>query len=139
IKCIGCLELRARSIGKSVLKDRGDSLYRRDYMLDISDYRWTGGHDFQLGKLDPGDTADFKEKKYAEDHLESNIRKMIDLQARLYAVNSYAILAIFQAMDTAGKDGAISHVMSGLNPQATQVHSFKEPSMEELNHDYLWR
>jgi PPK2 family polyphosphate:nucleotide phosphotransferase len=64
---------------------------------------------------------------------------MINLQDKLYAENKYSLLIIFQAMDAAGKDGTIKHVMSGLNPQGTQVNSFKQPSLEELNHDYLWR
>ena len=64
---------------------------------------------------------------------------MAELQDMLYAQDRYSLLVIFQAMDTAGKDGAIKHVMSGLNPQGTSVHSFKQPSAEELNHDYLWR
>jgi PPK2 family polyphosphate:nucleotide phosphotransferase len=67
------------------------------------------------------------------------MQKMDELQAKLYAQDDYSILIIFQAMDTAGKDGAIKHVMSGLNPEGTEVWSFKVPSVEELNHDYLWR
>ncbi len=78
-------------------------------------------------------------KKDANKHLSENIEKMKELQDMLYAHNQYSILLIFQAMDTAGKDGAIKHVMSGLNPQGTQVRSFKAPTDEELNHDYLWR
>ena len=78
-------------------------------------------------------------KKEARKLLTENIKKMKELQAKLYAHNRYSILLIFQAMDTAGKDGAIKHVMSGLNPQGTQVRSFKVPTDEELNHDYLWR
>jgi PPK2 family polyphosphate:nucleotide phosphotransferase len=88
----------------------------------------------------PTDITDgYTSKEEAADDLENNIKKMIDLQARLYAENKYSLLLIFQAMDAAGKDGTIKHVMSGLNPQGTQVYSFKQPSAEELNHDYLWR
>lgn len=107
--------------------------------MNISRYSVKGSRGFNLEKLDPGDTADFKRKEDAQENLDKNIKAMVELQERLYAANSYALLIIIQAMDTAGKDGAIKHVMSGLNPQGTQVHSFKEPSAEELNHDYLWR
>lgn len=84
-------------------------------------------------------TGDFKSKEEAEEELKKNIEKMAMLQDKLYAHDKYALLIIFQAMDAAGKDGAIKHVMSGLNPQGTQVFSFKQPSAEELDHDYLWR
>ena len=71
--------------------------------------------------------------------LEKNVKKMEELQDKLYAQDKHSLLIIFQAMDAAGKDGAVKHVMSGLNPQGTQVFSFKQPSAEELNHDYMWR
>lgn len=79
------------------------------------------------------------DKKKCKEILASNIAEMTEIQGRLYADNKWSILIILQAMDTAGKDGAIKHVMSGFNPQGTQVHSFKQPSSEELDHDYLWR
>jgi PPK2 family polyphosphate:nucleotide phosphotransferase len=84
-------------------------------------------------------TGDYKDKKAAEADLQKNIEKLAALQDVLYADNKHALLIIFQAMDAAGKDGAIKHVMSGLNPQGCQVFSFKQPSTEELDHDYLWR
>jgi PPK2 family polyphosphate:nucleotide phosphotransferase len=84
-------------------------------------------------------TNGIKSKKNALKRLKKNILEMEDLAGMLYAQDKYSLLIIFQAMDAAGKDGAIKHVMSGLNPQGTQVHSFKAPSMEELDHDYLWR
>ena len=84
-------------------------------------------------------TGQYKSKKEAKEKLKLNIKKMQKLQATLYAANKYSVLLIFQAMDAAGKDSTIKHVMSGLNPQGTDVHSFKQPSSEELNHDYLWR
>lgn len=88
----------------------------------------------------PTDTKDLSlSKKEAEDLLHEGIQKMTVYQDKLYAYDKYAMLIVFQAMDAAGKDGAIKHVMSGLNPQATQVYSFKQPSAEELDHDYLWR
>ncbi len=78
-------------------------------------------------------------KKEGKKLLKKNIKKLFELQSKLYAFDKYAMLLIFQGMDAAGKDGAIKHVMSGLNPQGVQVFSFKQPSAEELDHDYLWR
>jgi PPK2 family polyphosphate:nucleotide phosphotransferase len=107
--------------------------------MDISKFRIESGSHFKLSGIDPGDTGKFNSKDEAEKLLTENIEQMAELQEILYAQNKYAMLIIFQAMDTAGKDGAIKHVMVGLNPQSTHVHSFKQPSTEELDHDYLWR
>jgi PPK2 family polyphosphate:nucleotide phosphotransferase len=107
--------------------------------MDISKYKIGPQSDLKLSKIKTSDTGQFGEKDEAEKHLEENIQRMAGLQSKLYAQNKYAFLFIIQAMDTAGKDGTIKHVMSGLNPQSTQVHSFKQPSPEELDHDYLWR
>lgn len=97
-------------------------------------------HKISLRKdYDPGFTAGFKDKKDARKKLERNIAELAEYQDILYAQDTYALLLIFQAMDAAGKDGAIKHVMSGVNPQGCQVYSFKSPSAEELDHDYLWR
>ena len=84
-------------------------------------------------------TGDYVDKKKAVENLQSNVARLAELQDVLYAENKHALLIIFQAMDAAGKDGAIKHVMSGLNPQGCEVTSFKQPSAEELDHDYLWR
>ncbi len=84
-------------------------------------------------------TAGFKDKDAAKQELEENVKRLAQLQDVLYAQNIHALLIIFQAMDAAGKDGAIEHVMSGVNPQGCHVVSFKAPSDEELDHDYLWR
>jgi PPK2 family polyphosphate:nucleotide phosphotransferase len=84
-------------------------------------------------------TGDYRGKEEAKADLEKNIERLAELQDVLYAQNVHALLIIFQAMDAAGKDGAIKHVMSGLNPQGVQVYSFKQPSTEELDHDFLWR
>ena len=92
-----------------------------------------------LDDYDPGFTAGFKNKKAAGKKLEANIAELAEYQDILYAQDNYALLILFQAMDAAGKDGAIKHVMSGINPQGCQVYSFKTPSAEELDHDYLWR
>ena len=98
------------------------------------------GHKISLRKdYDPEFTAGFKDKKDARKKLEKNIAELAEYQDILYAQDTYALLLIFQAMDAAGKDGAIKHVMSGVNPQGCQVYSFKSPSAEELDHDYLWR
>lgn len=89
--------------------------------------------------FNPADTADYKKKQDANGKLEHDIEQLAQFQDILYAQNTYALLLIFQAMDAAGKDSTIKHVMSGVNPQGCQVFSFKAPSTEELDHDYLWR
>lgn len=85
------------------------------------------------------DTGEYESKKDAKKDFKKNIKKMRDLQNMFYAFDKYSMLLVFQAMDAAGKDGTIKHVMSGLNPQGTQVFSFKQPSSEELDHGFLWR
>jgi len=102
-------------------------------------YRVEDGKEFRLKDFDPGDTGKLHSKEHARELLEKGIALMSELQDKLYAQDRLALLLIFQAMDAAGKDGAIKHVMSGVNPQGCQVYSFKTPSSEELNHDYLWR
>jgi PPK2 family polyphosphate:nucleotide phosphotransferase len=91
--------------------------------------------------VDPGDTLGLKseDKPRAKEALAQGVEALADLQDKLYAQDKWAVLLIFQAMDAAGKDGAIKHVMSGINPQGCQVFSFKAPSAEDLDHDYLWR
>ena len=88
---------------------------------------------------DPGFTGGFEDKAGALEHVAANAQRLSEYQDRLYAQDTYSLLIIFQAMDAAGKDGAIRHVMSGVNPQGCHVTSFKSPSTEELDHDYLWR
>jgi PPK2 family polyphosphate:nucleotide phosphotransferase len=97
------------------------------------------GGGFRLADRHPGDTGEYRDKEEARKKLEEDIRTLSELQDVLYAQNSHGILLIFQAMDAAGKDSAIKHVMSGVNPQGCQVTSFKAPSAEELDHDFLWR
>ena len=105
-----------------------------------SRYRIESGDKFRLRDFDPADTADLDiDKKDAKDLLAGDVKRLSDLQERLYAEDRWSLLLIFQAMDAAGKDSAIEHVMSGVNPQGCQVHSFKAPSPEELDHDFLWR
>ena len=102
-------------------------------------YRVDNGKKFRLKEFAPDDTSGVKSRKQAEKVLPLGIERMVDLQDKLYAQDRWAILLIFQAMDAAGKDGVIKHVMSGVNPQGCQVYSFKQPSAEELDHDFLWR
>ncbi len=106
-----------------------------------SPYRVTDGKNFRLAKIDPDDIGDLKakDKPRAREALQTGVAALAELQDRLYAQDRWAILLLFQAMDAAGKDGVIKHVMSGINPQGCQVASFKTPSAEELDHDYLWR
>jgi PPK2 family polyphosphate:nucleotide phosphotransferase len=95
---------------------------------------------FRLADFDPADTCGLDvEKDEAKAMLADGVERLAALQEKLYAQDRWAVLAVFQAMDAAGKDGAIKHVMSGVNPQGVQVHSFKAPSHEELDHDFLWR
>jgi PPK2 family polyphosphate:nucleotide phosphotransferase len=102
-------------------------------------YRIDDGKHFRLKDFDPADTADWKSEDDAKHQLRKDIARMADLQARLYAQNNWSVLVILQAMDAAGKDGTIKHVMSGVNPEGCEVHSFKAPSQTELQHDFLWR
>jgi len=104
-------------------------------------FRIGNGDGFHLDQVNPSDTLhlDRHDKKAAEAVLAEGVALLADLQDRLYASNRYALLLIFQAMDAAGKDGTIKHVMSGVNPQGCQVFAFKAPSAVDLDHDYLWR
>jgi len=103
------------------------------------DYCVKKGKHFRLDDFDPGDTGKIKSEKEAGCLLAQGVKLMSDLQAKLYAQEQWSLLLIFQAMDAAGKDGTIKHVMSGINPQGCQVTSFKAPSSFELSHDFLWR
>jgi len=102
-------------------------------------YCVTKGSRFRLKDFDPGDTNGVKSKKHAEKLLEQSSAMASQMQEKLYAQDRLALLLIFQGMDAAGKDGAIKHVMTGVNPQGCDVHAFKAPSHEELDHDFLWR
>ena len=96
------------------------------------------GRQYSVSDFDPSFIGELS-KQDAKGQLTKNVEKLSELQSMLYAQDRYSILIIFQAMDAAGKDGTIKHVMSGINPQGCQVFSFKQPSAEELDHDYLWR
>jgi PPK2 family polyphosphate:nucleotide phosphotransferase len=107
--------------------------------MDYEKFRVKEGKKLNLKDHKTDFTGDYTDRDEAEEDLEKNIERLTELQDVLYAQNVHALLIIFQAMDAAGKDGAIKHVMSGLNPQGCQVFSFKQPSHEELDHDFLWR
>ncbi|MBK7104587.1 MAG: polyphosphate kinase 2 family protein [Ignavibacteriae bacterium] len=107
--------------------------------MKISDFKVKEAKKLKLKDFSPNFTGELKSKKETEKKLKKNIEIIAELQDKFYAHNEYSLLLIFQAMDAAGKDSAIKHVMSGLNPQGTQVFSFKQPSTEEIDHDYLWR
>ena len=102
-------------------------------------YVVTKGEKFRLKEFDPADTGGMKSKKHAEKLQEQSSALASQMQEKLYAQDRWALLLIFQGMDAAGKDGAVKHVMSGVNPQGCDVYSFKAPTNEELDHDYLWR
>ncbi len=104
-------------------------------------FRVTNGHKFRLKDHDPDDTLHLsaEDKPRSKEALEIGVTALAELQDMLYAQDNWAVLVVLQAMDAAGKDGAIKHVMSGLNPQGCQVFAFKTPSAEDLDHDYLWR
>jgi PPK2 family polyphosphate:nucleotide phosphotransferase len=107
--------------------------------MNIKKYRVTGEDKFRLADFDTKDTGGFDSSADVKEMTEANVAEIAELQDRLYAEGKTGLLIIFQAMDAAGKDSAIKHVMSGINPQGVDVVSFKQPSAEELSHDYLWR
>jgi PPK2 family polyphosphate:nucleotide phosphotransferase len=103
------------------------------------DFRVERGRKFRLDDVDPDDTRGLGLKDDADELIAESIKRMADLQERLYAQDRWSVLLVFQALDAAGKDSVIKHVMSGVNPQGCEVHAFKQPSSEELDHDFLWR
>ena len=105
----------------------------------VNPFRVSDGKQFRLKDFDPAETLGLKSKEHAAETLERGIARLAGLQEKLYAADRWAILVVLQAMDAAGKDSTIKHVMSGLNPMGCQVTSFKAPSTEELQHDFLWR
>ena len=102
-------------------------------------YRVDDGKHFQLKDFDPADTGPLRSEEHGNEKLQKDVARLEDLQGKLYAQDRWAVLLIFQALDAAGKDGTIKHVMSGVNPEGCQVYSFKAPSEAELQHDFLWR
>lgn len=143
------LKLYFLNLDQTIVKPQGNT-YMTKESIDLQrlhkfilPYKVTSGIKFSLKNINPADThglADSDDPKAdAKELLDLGIKKMAELQSKLYAQDNWAILAIFQAMDAAGKDSTIKHVMSGINPQGCQVVSFKEPSKEELDHDFMWR
>jgi PPK2 family polyphosphate:nucleotide phosphotransferase len=135
---VGCLTSRLALL---TLSPRPDMIHRKDL---IAKFRVPPGKKFRLKDHDPGWNGDNKipkaeRKQLAEELLTQDISALAESQELLYADDSWSLLVIFQAMDAAGKDGTIKHVMSGVNPQGCQVYSFKHPSAEELDHNFLWR
>ncbi|MGH9969690.1 MAG: polyphosphate kinase 2 family protein [Pyrinomonadaceae bacterium] len=118
---------------------------KKDFLKQARDFskpfRVSDGKNFRLKAIDPNDTLGIKSavKPQAQEALAEGVELLAKLQEKLYAQDRWAVLLIFQAMDAAGKDSAIKHVMSGINPQGCEVYAFKVPSAEELDHDYLWR
>ena len=107
--------------------------------MHYKDFQVPSDGKFTLDSINPAKTGGFRSKRSAEKKLVSDIEELSQMQSTLFAQDIYALLLIFQATDTAGKDGAIKHVLTGVNPQGVDVHSFRVPSAEELNHDFLWR
>jgi PPK2 family polyphosphate:nucleotide phosphotransferase len=105
----------------------------------VEPFRVSGTGRFRLRDFDPGDTRGVHSKDEAEEYLKQGVQMLAAMQDKLYAQDEWGVLLIFQAMDAAGKDGAIKHVMSGVNPQGCQVYAFKAPTSEELDHDFMWR
>ena len=118
-----------------------DKKVLRNVTKFVAPYRVTEGKGFRLRDFDPGDTGGIQSeaKPEAKEMLATGIQWLAEYQDKLYAQDRWAVLLVFQAMDAAGKDSTIKHVMSGVNPQGCQVFSFKQPSVEELDHDFLWR
>jgi PPK2 family polyphosphate:nucleotide phosphotransferase len=123
--------MAARHSGRSTLGRRAGRFADR--------FRVSDPKRFRLRQVDPADTWRLRSKEQAAGMLQQGIQRLAELQEMLYAKDQWSLLLIFQAMDAAGKDSTIKHVMSGVNPQGCQVHSFKQPSPEELDHDFLWR
>lgn len=107
--------------------------------MNLKKYRFTGKKKFDIKEFDTSDEGKFASKEEALDLMQANLDLTEEYQDKLYAEGKTGVLIILQAMDAAGKDGAVKHIFSGLNPQGVDVHSFKQPSSEELMHDYLWR
>jgi PPK2 family polyphosphate:nucleotide phosphotransferase len=107
--------------------------------IDAKDFRVQPGEEVRLSKRPTMVKPFYKSKKHYQKHLRKQVEELSSLQRLHYASNRYALMLVFQGMDAAGKDGAIRHVMSGVNPQGCEVFSFKQPSAEELEHDFLWR
>ncbi len=119
--------------------ESGDGHVAKYSPIDIDRFRVPPGRQLTLERHDPTDTYPFEAKDGTRRLLQKRARRLYELTELLYAQNRWSVLFIFQAMDGAGKDSAIKHVMRGLDPKSTQVYTFKSPSSEELKHDFMWR
>jgi PPK2 family polyphosphate:nucleotide phosphotransferase len=141
---VSCQKVSVTAAMRSIffISGSGDKrMTRKDLKEFTKPYRISDGKRFRLKAINPADTGNLgsEDKEESRDLLKQGVELLSSLQEKLYAQDSWALLLIFQAMDAAGKDSTIKHVMSGVNPQGCQVYSFKAPSEEELDHDYLWR
>lgn len=118
--------------------DKASPQHARQLKSYVDSFRIDGSHEFHLKSLKPAEKGDL-DKAAAHKIIDANRGRMRELQEKLYAHNRWSVLLIFQGMDAAGKDSAVEHVMSGINPQGCQVFSFKQPSTKELDHDFMWR
>src|SRR5262249_47951189 len=138
------IQARWRGTGARLTSAQGGCAMARQEVLDriekyVRPFRISKGKGFQLKDFDPADTCGLKlDKGEAADLLQRGTVWLAEEQEMLYAQDRWSLLLIFQAMDAAGKDGTIKHVMSGINPQGCQVFSFKQPSREDLDHDFMW-
>jgi PPK2 family polyphosphate:nucleotide phosphotransferase len=124
----------------TVAKKKPSAKQRRKRLESfLAPFRVTKGRGFRLSRVRPDDSRGVKSKEEAREILERGVEALAAQQDKLYAQDQWGVLLVFQAMDAAGKDGAIKHVMSGVNPQGCQVYAFKAPTSEELDHDFLWR
>ena len=130
---------RLRSLGRWPPGFRPHKIRSMAFDIDLPDLRVRQGSRVRLKSIDTDSTGSYESKDVAEKHLKKGVEELRRLQEMLYAQDQQALLLVFQAMDGAGKDSTIEHVMSGVNPQGCQVFSFKAPSSEELDHDFLWR
>src|SRR6476646_8615629 len=136
---------QAKNAAKRITEQIADVMTPEDNVSDRSlkpaypRYRVRPGKPIVLADLDPNAANAYQSKKDAEQELEKQRQRLQELQARLFAEQKQSLLIVLQAIDTGGKDGTIKHVFQGVNPQGCQVWSFKQPSIEELNHDFLWR
>jgi PPK2 family polyphosphate:nucleotide phosphotransferase len=133
LRLVGFRQARAKPEETMKLEDRARRF--------VKPFRISDGRRFRLKDVDPGDTGrlESEDAEAAKEVLQEGIELLAEFQDKLYAQDRWALLLVFQAMDAAGKDGTIKHVMSGVNPQGVEVYSFKAPSAEELDHDFLWR
>lgn len=139
VKIIGLDSLKDTLSNDVIMNEMRLMIVNGGLIMNIHDFRFDGSKKFDIEKFKTKQEGDFKNRDEAEDRRDDHILDLQGLQDRLYAEGKEGVLIIFQAMDAAGKDGAVKYVMSGINPAGVSVHNFKVPSSEEMAHDYLWR